>query len=124
MIRNLVLGAAAAVALAGAASAQPAAPLVVGVDTPATVHLDKVQYLYSGHGYCWYDGGWRGPGFYWCGHAWHRGFGWGGPAGWRGWAYGPGYWRGGVWTGPRGYAHREWGGWHDGWRDHGHWRHW
>jgi hypothetical protein len=34
--------------------------------------------------YCWYDQGWKGPGWYQCGYAWRRGHGWGGPYGWHG----------------------------------------
>jgi len=29
--------------------------------------VDNVQYYYGGRQYCWYDVGWQGPGFYWCG---------------------------------------------------------
>jgi hypothetical protein len=120
----------AAAALLGAGAAAQASPLlVVGVDGPRDGALvEKTQYFYSGHDYCFYDNAWRGPGFYWCGYAWRRGWGWGGPAGWRGWAYGPTYWRGGSWVGPRGYGHREWGGWRGerdwhGGGDRGHGRH-
>ena len=61
----------AAAAAAAAAAGAPAGPY---------------PYFYDGRRYCWYDGGWHGPGWYWCGYAWRRGFGWGGPHGWRGWA--------------------------------------
>ena len=47
--------------------------------------VDKVQFTYRGRRYCWYDAGWRGPGWYWCGYRWRRGIGWGGPVGWHGW---------------------------------------
>src|SRR5215831_11293977 len=47
--------------------------------------IDHVQYRYAGREYCWYDDGWRGPGFYWCGYRLRVGLGWGGPAGWHGW---------------------------------------
>lgn len=117
-MRKLIMGAVAAFSLLGAAGAQAAAPLIVAADRPGDVRLETVQYFYGGANYCWYDGGWHGPGFYWCGYAWRRGLGWGGPAGWRGWAYGPGYWRRGAWVGPRGYHHPEWGGWHGA--PHGH----
>jgi len=58
--------------------------------------LQKTQYwLWGGRNYCWYDFGWHGPGFYWCGYATRRGYGWGGPIGWRGWDHagggGPGF---------------------------------
>jgi hypothetical protein len=111
-MKRLILGGVSALLLLAGASASQAAPaLIRGVDHPGDAVMQKTQYLYGGRNYCWYDGGWHGPGFYWCGYAWHRGYGWGGPLGWRGWSGGPTYWRGGVWIGPRGYAHPEWGGW-------------
>ncbi len=69
--------------------------------------VERVQYLYGGQNYCWYDTGWQGPGWYWCGYAWRSGLGWGGGYGWRNWA-----WRGNsmYWRGGR-YYH---GGWHGG----------
>ena len=79
-----VLGAGLAAALAGAtaplSSAQAApARLIYAVGNAAEQpNLEQVQYFYGGENYCWYDGGWRGPGFYWCGYAWRRGYGWGG----------------------------------------------
>jgi hypothetical protein len=113
-MRKVILSAAATIALAASAMTADAAPLLVaGVDHPGDAVLEKAQYFYLGRNWCWYDSAWRGPGFYWCGYAYRRGFGWGGPAGWRGW-HGPGYWRGGVWAGPRGYAHPDWRGWHGG----------
>jgi caspase domain-containing protein/ricin-type beta-trefoil lectin protein/endosialidase-like protein len=42
-------------------------------------------YWFEGHRYCWYDGGWRGPGWYWCGYSLNKGAGWGGPIGWHFW---------------------------------------
>jgi hypothetical protein len=121
-VRNLLLaaGLAAGVGAASAASAQPALQLAVN-DGPAAVldtgvyvqgqapELIKAQYGYGWHGrnYCWYPNGWHGAGYYYCGYAWRRGFGWGGPIGWNGWG-----WR------EEGYNR-----WHDhgggGWRDHG-----
>jgi hypothetical protein len=106
-MRSLFLAATAAAslvggALAGAAQAEQSPRLIFGVDrngeTPA---LDKVQYIYGGQNYCWYTGGWQGPGFYQCGFAWRVGFGWGGGYGWRGWGGGYAHgWRGGG----QGYA--------------------
>jgi len=49
--------------------------------------IDKVQYEYGGQNYCYYEAGWKGPGWYWCGHAESYGVGWGGAYGWRGWTY-------------------------------------
>jgi hypothetical protein len=85
---------------AGAVAALFAAPLLPGKAEAAPIGaagfqsaledmsiLHKAQYVYGGRNYCWYGAGWRGPGWYWCGYAWRRGFGWGGPVGWRGWVY-------------------------------------
>ena len=52
---------------------------------------ESVQFLYLGRNYCWYDDGWNGPGFYWCGYAFRPGFGWGGGHGWHGWRGGGGF---------------------------------
>ena len=67
----------------GTANAMPLGGLGAAADTLTTV--EKTQFVYLGQDYCWYPDGWHGPGFYWCGYAWRRGFGWGGPIGWRGW---------------------------------------
>ena len=68
--------------------------------------VERVQFLYGGQNYCWYDEGWRGPGWYWCGYAWRSGLGWGGGYGWHNWAWhgASRYWRGGR------YRHGGWGG--------------
>jgi len=47
--------------------------------------IDTVQYIYGGHNYCWYDDGWNGPGWYWCGQYLTSGIGWGGGYGWHHW---------------------------------------
>ncbi len=47
--------------------------------------VDQVQFVYGGHRHCWYQDGWHGPGWYWCGYRLRRGFGWGGEEGFRGW---------------------------------------
>jgi hypothetical protein len=52
--------------------------------------VEQAQFFWGGRRYCWYPSGWRGPGWYQCGFAWRRGFGWGGPAGWHGWRH-PGF---------------------------------
>lgn len=57
--------------------------------------VQNTDYLFEGRQYCWYPGGWHGPGYYWCGYAYRRGYGWGGGYGWNGWGRGgPGYSRG------------------------------
>lgn len=111
-MKKLILSAAAALCVvAGSVAAQASPRLIAGVDRPGDGALQQAQYIWGGHDWCWYDRGWRGPGFYWCGFAFRRGIGWGGPAGWRGWNSGPRFWRNGSWIGPTGYRHREWGGW-------------
>src|SRR5262245_52015426 len=47
--------------------------------------VETAQFIWRGQRYCWYNSGWRGPGWYVCGFAWRRGLGWGGPSGWHGW---------------------------------------
>jgi hypothetical protein len=49
--------------------------------------IEQVQFRWGGYNYCWYDEGWRGPGWYWCGYAYRTGFGWGGPVGWNNWRW-------------------------------------
>jgi hypothetical protein len=51
--------------------------------------VEETQFVYRHRRYCFYPNGWHGPGFYWCGYAWRRGFGWGGPRGWHGWRVRP-----------------------------------
>ena len=46
-------------------------------------------YVHAGHRYCFYFNGWHGPGWYRCGFAFRRGYGWGGVYGWNDWSYGP-----------------------------------
>jgi len=87
-----VMAAIGLLATGGAASAAPAdtsaptAHMISGVYNPAEpAGLIKAQFLFGGRNYCWYPGGWHGPGYYWCGYANRRGLGWGGPQGWHGW---------------------------------------
>jgi hypothetical protein len=107
-MRTLFLATAAAASLLGASivtggaqaapSSQPAPQLIFGVDRAGDMpSLDRVQFIFGGHNFCWYDNGWQGAGFYWCGYAERRGFGWGGGAGWNGW-------QGGGGRGPNGAA--------------------
>ncbi|HEY2530126.1 MAG TPA: hypothetical protein VGJ20_19700 [Xanthobacteraceae bacterium] len=80
----LALGAALAAGTASAAQAMPVTPL--GAEAGNAGLLQTVQvFVFGGRRFCWYWDGWRGPGWYWCGYAWRRGFGWGGPSGWHGW---------------------------------------
>ncbi len=50
--------------------------------------VEKAQYTYRGRRYCFYFDAWKGPGWYWCGYAHRRGYGWGGTSDWRGWDHG------------------------------------
>jgi hypothetical protein len=51
--------------------------------------IERVQYFsLGGNDYCWYSGGWNGPGWYECGDQEIYGFGWGGAYGWNGWGGG------------------------------------
>ncbi len=71
--------------------AQAPAQLVFGRDVLGDPLLEKAQFLWGGRNYCFYDSGWRGPGYYRCGYAFRRGYGWGGPVGWHGWSGHGGY---------------------------------
>ena len=44
--------------------------------------IQDVQFFWDGLQYCWFDFGWRGPGWYVCDHG---GRWWGGPSGFRAW---------------------------------------
>ena len=61
--------------------------------------VEQAQFIFSDRRYCFYWDGWHGPGWYWCGYAWRRGYGWGGGRGWHGWHEGAR--RGAVTHGPR-----------------------
>jgi hypothetical protein len=53
--------------------------------------IQEVQYYWDGYDYCWYDFGWRGPGWYVCEYGpYVTGYWWGGPLGWHGWRVGRG----------------------------------
>jgi hypothetical protein len=95
-MRNFILGVAATTALlstsvAVGASAEPSSQLIFGVDRAGDAPLlERVQFVFGGHNFCWYDSGWQGAGFYWCGYANRRGLGWGGGDGFHGWHGGHG----------------------------------
>ena len=113
MISKVSLVLAAGLALAGASAPASAAMLVDGlnpVGPPPSVELAQFGlggFLFGGRQYCWYDAGWRGPGWYWCGYAYRTGYGWGGGEGWQGHRHGGGG-RGGFGGG------RHFGGGHGG----------
>ena len=49
--------------------------------------IQEVQFFWNGLQYCWFDFGWRGPGWYVCDYGpWVSGRWWGGPSGFRGWS--------------------------------------
>jgi hypothetical protein len=111
MPKTLIFASLAAATAAGALIAAP-----VSSQAQPTLRQDAqvLFYPYAGRRYCWYDYGWSGPGWYWCGYAGRRGYGWGGGYGWRGW-------RGGH---PDAFYEHRRGPRHDypdhrDWRDHG-----
>ena len=82
-LTGLALAIATGFALPLAGSAEAA----MGGALPSTqiLPVENAQFFFLGHNFCWYDGGWQGPGWYWCGYAWNNGYGWGGGDGWHGW---------------------------------------
>jgi hypothetical protein len=92
-MRNLIFAVAATAALAtsGALVTGRAEAAVVGPPnamrtTSGNLNMmEAIQYMYGGRRHCWYPAGWHGPGWYWCGYAFRKGFGWGGGEGWQGW---------------------------------------
>jgi hypothetical protein len=91
MAAGLFVGPAAAASMPSQGSLRT----VARAETP----IELAQYLWGGHNYCWYDDGWQGAGWYWCGYASRNGFGWGGREGFHGWG------RGGHRGGPHGGGH-------------------
>jgi hypothetical protein len=95
-MRKVVLALTAATSLVAAgtllntpASAGPfARPDGIRLAASGVDLAESVQFFWEGRRYCWYDDGWQGPGFYWCGYRWRRGLGWGGGYGWHGWHHG------------------------------------
>ncbi len=82
-LSGLALAVAAGIALPLAGAAEAA----IGAALPSTqiLPVERAQFFFGGQNYCWYDSGWQGPGWYWCGYAWNNGQGWGGGDGWNGW---------------------------------------
>jgi hypothetical protein len=60
------------------ASAAPAR----GTSTAPPSLIEQTQFFWNGNEFCFYDDGWRGPGWYICGYEWRRGYGWGGGREW------------------------------------------
>ena len=92
---STALTASAALPLAGGAQAAMAyGGLGADVQQRQVAPIEMAQFFWGGNNYCWYDDGWMGPGWYWCGYAWNRGFGWGGGYGWHHWSKGGPGWGG------------------------------
>jgi hypothetical protein len=81
----LALGGVLAIATAQAGVPGGADAIRAAADNSAVT--EQVQFRWGGNDYCWYDAGWRGPGWYWCGYAYRSGLGWGGPIGWNNWRW-------------------------------------
>ena len=86
-MRHWIYAAATTISLTllGAVGQANAMPVDRFVPTAIASDMEQAQFIFGGRNYCWYDDGWRGPGFYWCGYAFRTGLGWGGRAGWHGW---------------------------------------
>ena len=69
-------------ALAGAGSLSVAAAPAGGASRAPASLVEQAQFFWNDHQYCFYEDGWRGPGWYMCGYEWRRGYGWGGGRGW------------------------------------------
>ncbi len=81
-----LLASTALTASANAASAPNSNGIRAAIDALSVI--DNVQvYIIDGRRYCWYDDGWNGEGWYWCGYPWRRGYGWGGGYGFHGWIW-------------------------------------
>jgi hypothetical protein len=79
----IALGLAASASAGLTAHAAPFARIDGALQSQSMV--EQVQYRWAGREYCFYDDGWHGPGWYWCGYRLRTGFGWGGPMGWHSW---------------------------------------
>lgn len=89
VMRKLMFAISVAIGLSGTSVGQAMAVPANGLTTlPVVNDVQQVQYFFGGRRYCWYDFGWRGPGWYWCGYSSRRGYGWGGGYGWHGWGGG------------------------------------
>jgi hypothetical protein len=91
-MRNLVFASAATIALAISGTLlNSTANAAVGGGLSTTIQgvnlVQKTEWVFGGHKHCWYDEGWHGPGWYWCGYAHKKDRGWGGPEGFQGWKH-------------------------------------
>ena len=88
-VYSLAIAASLALPLAGSASAATFEnPFGAAGASTQLAPIENAQFFLAGRNYCWYDNGWEGPGFYWCGYELRQGMGWGGGEGWNGWQRG------------------------------------
>ena len=72
--------------------------------------VERAQYVWNGRSYCWYDAGWKGPGWYVCSYGpWVSGLWWGGSSGWHNW-----HWHGHKGHHVEHHAKKHGGGKHNG----------
>ena len=81
----------ATAAILGASLFAPAQAAPVGLPDGVRTAIDglnivELAHMMGHHNYCWYEDGWNGAGWYQCGYAGRKNYGWGGPYGWHGWA--------------------------------------
>ena len=76
-MRHWIYAAATTVSLALLGAVGQANAFPVDRFMPAAIpgNVEQAQFFLGGQNYCWYDDGWHGPGFYWCGYAQPRVFG-------------------------------------------------
>jgi len=84
-MRQWILATATTFSLAVFGALAPANALPVNPGLIAPNDVQQAQFVFGGRNYCFYNNGWNGPGFYWCGYAFRRGLGYGGRSGWHGW---------------------------------------
>lgn len=82
-----IVVAAGALAIAPARAAVSGAADAIRAASDNGSIAEQVQFRFGGYDYCYYDDGWKGSGWYWCGYAHRPGFGWGGPIGWNSWRW-------------------------------------
>jgi hypothetical protein len=89
MRKQFLALAAAGLMSAGLSQRAEAAPVGAPEGLRSAIHslslTETVGFYWGGRQFCWYDDGWNGPGWYWCGNYLTSGIGWGGGYGWHGW---------------------------------------
>lgn len=102
-MRKFMITLAAVATVAFATAEAGASPLGKSIGSAADrlSLIEQSQFVYLGRNYCFYDDGWNGPGWYWCGYRYRPGYGWGGGLGWRGWGRGGGRFGGSRFGGQR-----------------------